>query len=96
MAKESKAVNRKARRAHRPAKPSAILIREDLAVELYSLVRLALGQFGVTIAQQERAIARSRHRSSAPKVSGPLLKDMRGLGRSSSSGRVKHRIWTRG
>ena len=80
MAKESKAVNRKARRAQRPAKPSMILIREDLAVELYSLVRLALAQFGVTIAQQERAIARSRHRSSAPKVSGPLLKDMRGLG----------------
>ena len=80
MPKESKAVNRKARRAHRPVKPSAILIREDLAVELYSLVRLALAQFGVTIAQQERAIARSRHRSSAPKVSGPLLKDMRGLG----------------
>jgi len=80
MPKESKAVNRKARRAHRPAKPSAIMIREDLAVELYSLVRLALGQFGVTLAQQERAIARSRHRSSAPKVSGPLLKDMRGLG----------------
>ncbi len=80
MPKESKAVNRKARREQRPAKPSAILIREDLAVELYSLVRLALAQFGVTIAQQERAIARSRHRSSAPKVSGPLLKDMRGLG----------------
>ena len=80
MPKESKVVNRKARRVHRPAKPSAVLIREDLAVELYVLVRLALAQFGVTIAQQERAIARSRHRSSAPKVSGPLLKDMRGLG----------------
>jgi len=54
-------------------------IREDLSVELFSLVRLALAQFGVTAAQQERAIERSRGRRKAPYVSGPLLRDTRGL-----------------
>jgi hypothetical protein len=54
-------------------------IRENLGVELFSLVRLALTQFGVAPAQQERAIERSRHLKSAPYVSGPLLRDTRGL-----------------
>ena len=54
-------------------------IREDLSVELFSLVRLALTQFGVSTAQQERAIERSRHLRSVPYVSGPLLRDTRGL-----------------
>src|ERR1700728_3153800 len=54
-------------------------IREDLSVEFFSLVRLALAQFGVSGAEQERAIERSRHLKSAPHVSGPMLRDTRGL-----------------
>ena len=54
-------------------------IRENLSVELYSLVRLALTQFDVSPAQQERAIERSRRQKAAPYVSGPLLRDTRGL-----------------
>jgi hypothetical protein len=54
-------------------------VRENLGVELFSLVRLALTQLGVAPAQQERAIERSRHLKSAPYVSGPLLRDTRGL-----------------
>jgi hypothetical protein len=62
----------------RPPK-TANPINEDLAVELYSMVRLALKNFGVTAAQQRRAIKRSSHLAAAPRVSGPLLRDMRGL-----------------
>ena len=36
--------------------PPAPKIREDLSVEFFSLVRLALAKFGVTGAEQERAI----------------------------------------
>jgi hypothetical protein len=54
-------------------------IREDLSVEFFSLVRLALKHFGVTSFEQERAIERSRHSKTAPHVSGPLLRDTRGL-----------------
>jgi hypothetical protein len=54
-------------------------IRENLGVELYSLVRLALDKFGVSPAQQERAIERARRQKTAPYVSGPLLRDTRGL-----------------
>jgi hypothetical protein len=59
--------------------PPAPKIREDLSVEFFSLVRLALAKFGVTGAEQERAIERSRHQTRAPYVSGPLLRDTRGL-----------------
>jgi hypothetical protein len=61
-----------------PARPRP-KSREDLSVEFFSLVRLALAQFGVSGAEQERAIERSRHLKSAPHVSGPLLRDTRGL-----------------
>jgi hypothetical protein len=65
------------------ARPSPVQlppkIRERLSVEFFSLVRLALAQFGVTGAEQERAIERSRNLRRAPHVSGPLLRDTRGL-----------------
>src|SRR5580704_8851830 len=71
------ALLRKSARAS-PAR-STPKIREDLSVEFFSLVRLALNHFGVTGAEQERAIERSRHFKRAPHVSGPLLRDTRGL-----------------
>jgi len=71
--------SRKALRIKRSAKQSVAKTREDLAVELYSLVGLALRHFGVTTTQQRRAIERSRHLKSAPRISGPLLRDMRAL-----------------
>ncbi len=64
----------------RPAKPSPAQTREDLAVELYAIIRLALKRFGVSPAQQRRAMARSKELSSVPYVSGPLLRGARGLG----------------
>jgi hypothetical protein len=53
---------------------------EDLAVELYSLVRLALGDLGVTGAQQQRALERSRRLRTPPSVSGRILRVGRGVG----------------
>ena len=53
---------------------------EDLAVEFYTLVRLSLGEFGVTRAQQRRALERSVHLKSAPKVSGRILRTRLGVG----------------
>lgn len=61
------------------AAPSSLKIREDLSVEFFALVRLALSRLGVTGGEQERAIERSRHLKTAPHVSGPLLRDTRGL-----------------
>lgn len=58
---------------------SAVPLPEALAVELYTLVRLALGQLGVTEGAQRRAMERSRSLTQAPHVSGPLLRDTRGL-----------------
>jgi hypothetical protein len=53
---------------------------EDLAVELYTLVRLALGEFGVTRGQQLRALKRSGPLKTPPKVSGRILRAGRGVG----------------
>jgi hypothetical protein len=55
-------------------------MREDLAVELYSRLNLALGQFGVKPAEMSRAIKRSTGLKVAPNVSGQLLRDFTGLG----------------
>jgi hypothetical protein len=59
-----------------PATPCA----EELAVELYTLVRLALGELGVSRAQQRRALERSRHLKAPPKVSGRILRAGLGVG----------------
>lgn len=61
----------------RPRPPPTI--REELSVEFFSRARVALHRLGVTGGELERAIERSSHLKSAPCVSGPLLKDMRGL-----------------
>jgi hypothetical protein len=52
---------------------------EDLAVEFYTLVRLALGEMGVTPAQQRRALERSRRLKSPPTVSGRILRTQKGV-----------------
>jgi hypothetical protein len=76
--KASSSYNRaRARAAVRPALPQSA---EDLAVEFYTLVRLALGEFGITRAQQRRALERSVHLKSAPKVSGRILRTRLGVG----------------
>src|SRR5271155_387747 len=53
---------------------------EDLAVELYTVVRLALGEFGVTRAQQRRALERSGALKTSPNVSGRILRAQLGVG----------------
>jgi hypothetical protein len=53
---------------------------EDLAVELYTLVRLALGEFGVTGAQLRRALKRSALLNIPPNVSGRILRAQLGVG----------------
>jgi hypothetical protein len=76
--KASSSYNRaRARAAVRPALPQSA---EDLAVEFYTLVRLALSEFGITRAQQRRALERSVHLKSAPKVSGRILRTRLGVG----------------
>jgi hypothetical protein len=50
-----------------------------LAVEFYTLVRLALGELGVTGEQQRRALERSRHLKSPPNVSGRILRAQLGV-----------------
>jgi hypothetical protein len=66
-------------RGKEPSKPpksnSPSKVREDLAVELYTLARLGLHRFGLTRAEQRRALERSWHLRAAPHVSGPLLRD---------------------
>jgi hypothetical protein len=52
---------------------------EDLAVEFYTLVRLALGELGVTRAQQRRALARSEKLKRPPNVSGRILRTQLGV-----------------
>ena len=47
-------------------------VQEDLAVEIYTRLRLALVEIGVTPAQLRRAVERSWRLSSAPAFSGPL------------------------
>ena len=60
----------------RPSKSSSpSKVREDLAVELYALARLGLNRFGLTRAEQRRALERSWRLRAAPHASGPLLRD---------------------
>ena len=59
---------------------SGMQTAEDLAVELYTLVRLGLDDLGLSPAQQLRALKRSRGLKTPPKVSGPLLRDWGLLG----------------
>jgi hypothetical protein len=49
-------------------------------VELYARTRLALLKLGVSAAQQRRAMRRSQTLKVAPVVSGPLMREIRGLG----------------
>ena len=64
----------RSRKSNSPSK-----VREDLAVELYALARLGLNRFGLTPAEQGRALKRSLRLKAAPRVSGPLLRDARSL-----------------
>lgn len=76
--KASSSDNRaRTRAAIKPPLPQSA---EDLGVEFYTLVRLALGEFGLTRAQQRRALERSVHLKSAPKVSGRILRTRLGVG----------------
>lgn len=61
-------------------RPSGTRTAEDLAVELYTLVRLGLHDLGLSPTQQLRALKRSRGLKIPPKVSGPLLRDWGLLG----------------
>ena len=54
---------------------------EELALEALTSLRLAFADFGVTRAQFERAIRRSRREKRVPAASGPFLSDTRGVGR---------------
>jgi hypothetical protein len=49
--------------------------------EALTCLRLAFADFGTTRAQFERAIRRSRREKRMPAVSGPLLSDIREIGR---------------
>jgi len=71
------------RLARNPRVPKRTLshLREDLATEAYTHLKLALQGFGVSAAEQRRAIRRSEHLKAAPRVSGPLVRDIHGLGR---------------
>lgn len=53
----------------------------DLAVELYAHARLALRDFGLTDSELRWAINRAARLAEAPRVSGPLMRDIHGLGR---------------
>src|SRR5271163_886976 len=53
--------------------------RADLAVELYTLVRLALGEFGMTRAEQRQALERSGPLKTPPNVSGRILRAQLGV-----------------
>ena len=61
-------------RSRGAGRPSVTQTAEDLAVEFYTLVRLALGELGVTRAQQRRALERSRRLITPPNVSGRILR----------------------
>lgn len=62
-----------ARMRRRAGKRSAPQTAEELTTELYTHVKLALDEFGVTRVQQQRALKRSARLKSAPKVSGRIL-----------------------
>ena len=64
------------RKVHRVAAPE---VSEELAVELFAILTAALTALGVPVAAQDRAIARARELATPPRVSGPLMRDMRGL-----------------
>ncbi len=72
-------ISRNLKRTSGAGKSSAPHTAEDLAVELYTLVRLALGELGVTQAQQRRAIDRSGHLKAPPSVSGRILRTQWGV-----------------
>ena len=67
------------RAARQAAERSVPQTAEDLAVEFYTLVRLALDEFGVTRMQQQRALERSARLKSAPNVSGRILRTRLGV-----------------
>jgi hypothetical protein len=74
-------VKKRSKTARRSLTPkSARQIRTDLATELYSLVRRALQDFGVSAAEQRGVIKRLPYLKGAPRVSGPMLRDTRNLG----------------
>jgi hypothetical protein len=60
-------------------RPSVTHTAEDLAVEFYTLVGLALGELGVTRKQQRRALERSRRLKTPPNVSGRILRAQLGV-----------------
>ncbi len=72
--------SRTVRGAVKRTSASSRRVREDLGVELYSLVNLALGRFGLTPAERTRASKRAAGLKSPPRVSGPLLRDWWALG----------------
>lgn len=55
-------------------------VREDLAVEIYTRLRLALVEFGLTPAELRRAVERARRLPRAPAVSGPITSTTHGIG----------------
>ena len=67
-----------ARPRRRPRAEAAT--REELAVELYTRLRLALPRLGVTPAQQRRAWKRAQTLPVPPRTSGRLLRETRNLG----------------
>jgi hypothetical protein len=71
----------RAARGGRPSARSSARVKEDLAVELYTHIRLMLGEFGLTVAQQRRAMERARRQRRPPPASGLLVRDTRGVGR---------------
>lgn len=79
MRQRSKAV-RRATSARTRGRPSVTQTAEDLAVEFYTLARLALAEMGVTHEQQRRAIERSRGLKIPPKVSGGIIRVQSGVG----------------
>jgi hypothetical protein len=54
---------------------SARQVRQDLAVEFYSLLNLALGEFGLTKSERRKSVERASRLKAAPRVSGPILRD---------------------
>jgi hypothetical protein len=83
VAKRSREIKRQIAPAPTPRKRISphlkSAIRQDLAVEFYSRVSLALGEFGLSAVERRSAFDRSQGLAKAPPVSGPLLRDFRGL-----------------
>ena len=76
--KTAPSVGRK--RTRGSGRPAVTQTGEDLAVELYTLVRLALGEFGVTRGEQRRALERSSALKAPPNVSGRIVRAQLGVG----------------